>query len=229
MRIKKTQSGSNTVYISSGSKVIAEYVNGALSREYIYLGNQLLYTVRIGAVDTYHHFDHLSTRIETRTDGTAERGFAHFPFGETWYESGPDVPGAQKYKFTSYERDQESGLDYALFRYYSPRIGRFMSADLVAGSPVSPQSLNRYSYTRNDPVNVVDPLGLFTFRFCTPWTYVRDIRDSEGAFIFFGFTDVVSCTSINIVPFEEVGGGGGEDVIKGRIKQLRDLLDPECL
>jgi RHS repeat-associated protein len=31
------------------------------------------------------------------------------------------------YKFTGYERDSETGLDYAMFRYYNGRTGRFMS------------------------------------------------------------------------------------------------------
>jgi RHS repeat-associated protein len=206
MRIKKVQGATNTVYIFSGSKVIAEYVNGALSREYIYLGNQLLYTVRYGAVDTYHHFDHLSTRIETRTDGTAERGYAHFPFGETWYESGPDVPGAQKYKFTSYERDQESGLDQAMFRYYSPRIGRFMSADLLAGSLRDPQSLNRYSYVGSDPVNFRDPLGL-------------DGDDDDGC-TWDPKTNTITCPPPLVPPYD-ASRGGGPDAFDNFIGWLR--------
>lgn len=46
------------------------------------------------------------------------------------------------------------------FRYYGPRLGRFMSPDPLAGSVGDPQSLNRYAYVLNDPVNMVDPLGL---------------------------------------------------------------------
>src|SRR5262249_15134793 len=46
MRVKKVASGTTTVYIFSGSKVIAEYDNGAApaspSREYIYSGGALL-------------------------------------------------------------------------------------------------------------------------------------------------------------------------------------------
>jgi hypothetical protein len=31
----------------------------------------------------------------------------------------------QNYKFTGYERDGETGLDYALARYYNDSLGRF--------------------------------------------------------------------------------------------------------
>jgi len=150
--------------------VIAEYAGGAApsapSREYIYVGSQLLATIESGTTK-YHHPDQLSTRVFTDSTGSkvGERG--HYPFGEVWYETGQ----TNKWKFTrstraahsgqaSYERDNESALDYAMFRYDSTRPGRFMTPDPVAGSIADPQSLNRYAYTRNDPVNLVDPLGL---------------------------------------------------------------------
>lgn len=70
---------------------------------------------------------------------------------------------AQNYKFTGYERDSETGLDYAVNRYYNSRIGRFMSADpsgLASASPNNPQSLHRYAYVLNNPLIGIDPFGL---------------------------------------------------------------------
>ena len=57
-------------------------------------------------------------------------------------------------KFTRYERDNETGLDYARSRYYSSAQGRFTSSDIVfADQKVqNPQSWNLYTYCRNDPV-----------------------------------------------------------------------------
>jgi RHS repeat-associated protein len=80
----------------------------------------------------------------------------HYPFGESWYAQSTTT----KWMFTTYERDAESGNDYASFRYDINRLGRFASPDLLAGSVADPQSLNRYAYVLNDPVNFVDPLGL---------------------------------------------------------------------
>ncbi len=80
----------------------------------------------------------------------------HFPFGEMWYDS-----GATKWKFTTHERDSESGNDYAMARYDVSRLGRFSAPDPLAGSTISPQSLNRYSYVANDPINYHDPSGQF--------------------------------------------------------------------
>jgi hypothetical protein len=44
-------------------------------------------------------------------------------------------------------------------RYYDPLVGRFVQADTWLGEVGNPQSLNRYVYVENDPVNSVDPSG----------------------------------------------------------------------
>jgi len=150
--------GTTTVYIFSGTKVISEYENGTAvgspTREYIYSGTQLLATMEGSAVK-YYHQDHLSNRVITDANSSVVEQKGHLPFGETWYG------GGDKWKFTTYERDAESGNDYAIFRSYVNRLGRFSSPDPLAGSTTDPQSLNRYSYALNDPSNGTDPLGLF--------------------------------------------------------------------
>ena len=44
-------------------------------------------------------------------------------------------------------------------RYYDPLIGRFISADTIVQAPSDPQTLNRYAYTRNNPLRYTDPTG----------------------------------------------------------------------
>jgi hypothetical protein len=46
-------------------------------------------------------------------------------------------------------------------RYYVNRLGRFSGPDPMAGSMIKPQSLNRYSYVANDPINYQDASGQF--------------------------------------------------------------------
>jgi len=53
-----------------------------------------------------------------------------------------------------------TGLHYLRARYYDPELGRFLTRDPVCGSPNDPQSLNRYAYVGNNPVNLTDPTGL---------------------------------------------------------------------
>jgi len=161
LRVKKVSGSTTTVYLFSGSKVIAEYDNGAApsspSREYLYASSQLL--AKIDSSGTkYYQQDELSNRLVTDSSGNVLAQLGHYPFGESWYNSTGD-----KLLFTSYERDAESGNDYALARSYVNRLARFSSVDPLAGSSGDPQTLNRYSYTLGDPVNLLDPTGLDCF------------------------------------------------------------------
>jgi RHS repeat-associated protein len=62
-------------------------------------------------------------------------------------------------KFTEKERDNETGLDYFVARYYLSGQGRFTSPDPLSASahPNIPQGWNRYSYVLNNPLKLVDP------------------------------------------------------------------------
>jgi len=157
-RVAKTAQGTTTVSIFSGSSVIAEYDNGASptspSREYV-AGPSGLLAMFSGGATTYYHQDHLSVRLTTDGNGNVLSQQGSYPFGEQWYQSGP----GNKWFFTSYDRDSETGLNYALARYYDSRTGTFCSADPLAGSPGDPQSWNRYPYGRNDPIDITDPSG----------------------------------------------------------------------
>jgi RHS repeat-associated protein len=55
-------------------------------------------------------------------------------------------------------------------RLYDPVIGRFPQPDPVVQSPYDLQNLNRYSYVRNNPVNMIDPTGN-TYTFGSTGTY----------------------------------------------------------
>jgi RHS repeat-associated protein len=111
-----------------------------------------------------------SPRVLTDASGqvTSRRDF--LPFGE---EIASGIGGrntAQGYggqdsirqKFTGYQRDTESGLDFAQARYYSSQLGRFSSADplMASGRAEMPQSWNRYAYVLNNPLKFNDPTGL---------------------------------------------------------------------
>ena len=171
----------------------------------IYGGSTLLATVA-GTSTTYHHPDHLSNRAETDATGAVARTAGHFPYGESWYESTADPM-----KFTTYARDNgtgETGLDYAMFRHYNSGQGRFMSADLMSGNIRSPQSLNKYSYTGNDPINGVDPLGLVgvpsIITICQV-TFISTHEENSSGQTFDSHKPLIE----NCFPIEVGGGGGG--------------------
>jgi RHS repeat-associated protein len=120
--------------------------------------------------------DHLGTprMIVDQTGALASvRRHDYLPFGEEI--GGPKVgliggrtgvmgygADAVRQKFTGYQFDAETGLNYAQARYQSSVQGRFTSVDPLGASANigDPQSFNRYSYVQNMPLTAVDPTGM---------------------------------------------------------------------
>jgi RHS repeat-associated protein len=51
------------------------------------------------------------------------------------------------------------GIYHYNARFYSPKLGRFLSADTIVPNPYNPQHLNRFSYVTNNPLKYIDPSG----------------------------------------------------------------------
>jgi RHS repeat-associated protein len=178
LRVRKcipscTSPTSSTAYVFYSQAVIAEYDNNAAaaspSREYIHSAKGLLATIDSSGT-RYHMQDHLSVRMTTDGSGNKTGDQGHFPFGESWYANNTTT----KWMYTTYERDSESGNDYAKVRIYVNRLARFNSPDLLPGSLLLPQTLNRYVYAVNDPVNLVDPTGMMSCIGGTEYDFVGE-------------------------------------------------------
>ncbi|HWQ31397.1 MAG TPA: RHS repeat-associated core domain-containing protein, partial [Blastocatellia bacterium] len=183
-RVKRLvgQTGANgevwQVYDPDGL-LLAEYPKqgaaGAPTKEYGYRGGKLL--VVFDSTETGDNQlqwlvqDHLgSTRMVVDRSGSLAgvKRTDYLPFGE-------EIPGGVgirtasngyvasqvRQKHTGYERDSETGLDYAQARYFSSVQGRFTSADdhLNDTRNSDPASWNLYAYVRNNPLRYVDPTG----------------------------------------------------------------------
>jgi RHS repeat-associated protein len=106
------------------------------------------------------------------------------PFGEEIAAGVGLRTATQKYsttnsvrqKFGLTERSQGSGLDHTRFRKYDSFAGRWTSPDPYGGSMdlTSPQTLNRFTYSLNDPINRVDPSGLE----CYVWVLTRILYET---------------------------------------------------
>ena len=156
-----------------GGELVAEYLwNGAtatLQKEHGYRDGEML-IVAEGATVRWLVKDHLGApRILADQTGSLAgiRRHDYLPFGEETLAgaqrsgNGYQAEGVRQ-KFTGYERDAETGLDFAQARYYSNLTGRFASVDpLDASSEISdPQTWNRYSYVGNHPTAITDPSGM---------------------------------------------------------------------
>jgi len=183
----QTWGGQETWFVYGfDGELVAEYtynqvaapLPGAPQKEYGYRGGKML-MVWDGsqAGDNALKWmvtDHLgSTRMEANKSGSLAgiRRHDYLPFGEELVAStgaqrsgvGYEPPASNvKQKFDGYERDTETGLDFAQARYFSSIQGRFTSVDplLASGRPANPQSWNRYSFVLNRPTSLIDPSGL---------------------------------------------------------------------
>ena len=107
----------------------------------------------------YLHQDHLgSASLQTSSSGAYEGHEFRGPFGQPWASGGSLATDLQ---YTD-QRSFESSLGSLFFygsRWYSPVVGRFLQPDSLVPSVADPQALNPYSYTRNNPLALVDPTG----------------------------------------------------------------------
>ena len=120
-------------------------------------------------VQTNWHFalnDWLGTkRVTTTSTGANWTSTFSGPFGDYQSQTGTGSDPSEEH-FTSKVRDTNSNLDYFGARYYNSNMGRFMSPDWSApsyavpyGDFENPQSLNLYSYVKNNPLSHVDADG----------------------------------------------------------------------
>ncbi len=149
-RVKKvvptTGETTNFVY-DAGGKMVAEYSTITASQS--------------EAKVSYLTSDHLgSPRITTDGNGQVISRRDFQPFGEEIQRANNGTDTIRK-KFATYERDGETGLDYAQARYYSYQNGRFITVDPLMASAVITvtQSWNRYTYAANNPMRYNDPSG----------------------------------------------------------------------
>lgn len=182
-RVKKITPSGTTTYI--GSLFEIDSASGKATK-HIFAGSNKVCSVESTGNKYFIHSDHLgSSSVVTDQNGAQVSHYEYTPYGSVAQVEGSDVTG---YKFTGKELDN-TGLYFYGARYYDPEIGRFVTADTLVQAPYNPQTLNRYSYCANNPLNYVDPSGHSWWK--KFWNAVGDffsgigkaIAGNPGAFI----------------------------------------------
>lgn len=104
----------------------------------------------------FYHLDHLGApQVMTDEDGEVVWLADYLPFGQT--DATVEVVG-NKFRSSGQYYDENTGLHYNYHRYYDPKTGRYLTPDPIGLLGMDP---NLYGYVLNNPINLIDPEGLF--------------------------------------------------------------------
>jgi RHS repeat-associated protein len=152
-RVKATVAGVTTVYVGAYYEL-----SGSTTKKYYSAGGQRV-AMQENSTVYFLLGDHLgSTSITASSSGGLSAELRYKAWGESRYTSGATPT---TFRFTG-QRSEEAALGSLYFynaRWYSPAVGRFLSADTIVPEPGNPQAFNRYSYVTNNPLRYRDPSG----------------------------------------------------------------------
>ncbi|OQW90838.1 MAG: hypothetical protein BWK78_06110 [Thiotrichaceae bacterium IS1] len=142
------------------SQVLVKEENG-VKTFYVY-GLGLLGEEKEGEYRNYH-FDYRGSTVALtdRTGKVVER-FQYGPYGELLKGEASVTPFLFNGMYGV--MTDESGLYYMRARYYSAVIKRFVNMDVLLGSVVEGQTLNRFAFVTGNPSTHIDPTGLASWR-----------------------------------------------------------------
>jgi RHS repeat-associated protein len=145
-------------FVYQGFKQIAEFnASDVLQKTYTWqpVDLDVPLWVKNGANYYYYIVDgNKNVRAMVDTSGSLVAEYDYNPFGKIVVSSGA-YKDANKYRFSSEYHDDETGLVYYNYRYYSPTLGRWLSLDPIGKKG----GFNLYGFCRNNPINRWDHLG----------------------------------------------------------------------
>lgn len=117
-----------------------------------------------GVREEYAHGDVLGSVIAvTDAAGAVTERSSYDPWGQRTVAGTGPAP-ATRVGYTGHPHLASVGLVHMGGRVYDAAIGRFVSPDPVVQDPADTQSLNRYSYVRNNPLSATDPSGFISMK-----------------------------------------------------------------
>jgi RHS repeat-associated protein len=181
----RVQKSNGKIYwYGAGTEILDESdASGNITDEYVFFGGKRVAhrVVSSGSI-SYYAEDFLgSSRAITTSAGTLCYDADFYPYGG---ERVITNTCAQNYKFEGKERDTETGNDDFGARYYTSRLGRWLSADWSSfPAPVpyadltNPQTLNLYALVRDNPESFADLDG---HKFCGAQCFLLPDQNQSG-------------------------------------------------
>ena len=179
-RMVEFGSGNTAVVYSPMGGKLALMSGQSLTKAFVPLpgGATVVYTA--SGIAYYRHADWLgSSRVASTPSRTKYYDVAYAPYGESYAGS-----GTSDLSFTGQNQDAVAGFYDFMFRKYNPVHGRWISPDpagLAAIRLNTPQSWNRYAYVLNNPLALIDSLGLDCVYLNEDGSAVEEIDSSSNS------------------------------------------------
>lgn len=162
-RLEATRNGVVTRYIyDANGNLLAEADGSNVIQKYYIYGNGLLAMVTPGNQVYCYHFDGTGHTVAL-TDASANvvNKYAYTPFGKI---AGQQETVSQPFKYVGKYgvMTEPNGLYYMKARYYDSAVGRFISEDPKG---FDGGDVNLTAYVQGNPVNAIDPSGMWTLSF----------------------------------------------------------------
>ncbi|MGA2664039.1 MAG: RHS repeat-associated core domain-containing protein [Nitrososphaerales archaeon] len=155
-RIEQITGAGSTLYMYSGLDVVYEKnLQTGVATDHVYADGMQVASVTSSTVLFFHEDELGSTRLTSGSGGASVFSSDYMPYGVQYGAS-----GSQSYMYVGMLYDSATGLYYDNARFYDPTTGRFLTEDPSGGDASDPQSLNGYTYARDDPLAIVDPTGM---------------------------------------------------------------------
>jgi len=136
-----------------------ELVGTTVTRTYAYGLSRISENQKIGTTQTasfYGYDGHGNVRFLTGSTGTATDTYVYDAFGLPITTSGTTP---NNYLYSGEQFDSALGMYYLRARCYNLATGRFLAMVPYQGDTMNPQTLHKYVYSSNNPVNAADPTG----------------------------------------------------------------------
>jgi len=145
--LTETPDSRKTYTIGDDVDVITQYENGTGAEYLLYDGHGSTRQLVSGSSPT------------TIVDSFSYDGYGVMLGGNPTSAS----PAGTSMLYAGEQFDTSLQMYYNRARYYDQNIGRFNRMDPFAGNNQDPQSLHKYNYVHNNPINATDPSGEISF------------------------------------------------------------------
>ena len=150
-------------FLYDGSRKITDSIEVGKNISSAYLQHEVRYVAQASNTTTqyYAKSNHNQTNLLLNAKLAITGSYNYTPFGQARAFTKQQTPNADPIfnnplTYDGEYQDAESGLIYLRARFYNPRLMHFMQRD-------SYKLTNRYTFANDNPINMIDPQGHFSF------------------------------------------------------------------